>query len=510
MYQLMIIDDEPIVRSGIRSLIQWEDYRFEVCAEGLDGKDGLRKVLEFQPDLVLVDVKMPGMSGIELIQEARKQGFMGMFIILTGYSDFEFAKQAISLGVRAYLLKPIDEEELMTYLAEVLSELEAKKNRDDYFTKSELIARQEVMRRLLHPNNASEELKRDMKLYGLDFKEHCYCCAIVSMKNLEKSPVPTEETLHFLTRDMNHMESIMMEDAIVLLCRGITFVEVAIRINRNIERMEGRHMEIPYVFLGHNVIHWKDIQFSYESARFFWEHRFLYAKERVITIDMPESMEQITVERILEQLENFVDIGDMKGIENTMTELEQYARTRLLKESDIKVLVAHNLILLHNRLLLKYDHKKAEFPSLTQLREEIKNCNSIDSLILKAIKFCKSMSEIVEGSTSDNIAKRVLAYMEKNYDKDLKLENIAKAFNYNSAYLGKLFKKEMGEGFNNILDSIRIENAKKLLVEQDYKVYQVSEKVGFSNIDYFYNKFKKHVGVSPKEFQKRKPGLKKK
>ena len=509
MYQLMIIDDEPIVRCGIRSLIQWENYQFEVCAEGLDGKDGLRKVLEYQPDLVLVDVKMPGMSGIELIQEARKQGFNGKFIILTGYSDFEFAKQAISLGVRAYLLKPIDEEELMTNLSEILFELDAKKNRDAYFTKSELIARQEVMRRLLHPNNASEELKRDMKLYGLDFKEHCYCCAIVSMKILEKSPVPTEETIHFLTRDMNQMESIMMEDAMVLLCRGMTFAEVATRINQNIERMEARHMEIPYVFLGHNVIHWQDIQFSYESARFFWEHRFLYAKERVITIDMPESMEQITVERILEQLEKFVDIGDMKGIEDTMTELEQYARTRLLKESDIKVLVAHNLILLHNRLLLKYDHKKAEFPSLTQLREEIKNCNSIDSLISKAVNFCKAMSGIVEGSTSDNIAKRVLAYMEKNYDKDLKLENIAKAFNYNSAYLGKLFKKEMGEGFNNILDSIRIENAKKLLVEQDYKVYQVSEKVGFSNIDYFYNKFKKHVGVSPKEFQKRKPDVKK-
>jgi len=108
-------------------------------------------------------------------------------------------------------------------------------------------------------------------------------------------------------------------------------------------------------------------------------------------------------------------------------------------------------------------------------------------------------------STSDNIAKCVYAYMEKNFDKDLKLENIAKTFNYNSAYLGKLFKKEMGEGFNNILDSIRIENAKKLLMEQDLKVYQVSEKVGFTNIDYFYNKFKKHVGLSPKEFQKKKP-----
>ena len=113
MYQMMIIDDEPIVRSGLKELLSWEELGFEICAEGQDGKDGLQKVLEFQPDVVLVDLKMPGLSGIELIREAKKQGFEGTFIILTGYSDFEFAKTAVSLGVRAYLLKPIDEDELL-------------------------------------------------------------------------------------------------------------------------------------------------------------------------------------------------------------------------------------------------------------------------------------------------------------------------------------------------------------------------------------------------------------
>ena len=505
MYQLMIIDDEPIVRSGIKDLIPWEDYQFYVCAEGIDGKDGFKKVMKFNPDLVLVDVKMPGMSGIELIQEARKQGYEGKFIILTGYSDFEFAKQAVSLGVRAYLLKPIDEEELIINVEEVLAELEAKKSRDDYFTKSELIARQDVIRRLLLPNNGSEELKKDMKLYGLEFKYQFFCCAVISMKNTENSTIPSEECINALTKDMNQIDRILMDENMVLLCKAYSFLEAAKQFEQNIERMEAKHMEIPFVFLGHTVKQWQDIKFSYESARFFWEHRFLYSNKRVITIDLPESVGQITVDIILDQLGSYVDIGDVDGIEFTMGKLEQYARFSLLKESDIKLLVAQNLILLHSRLLSKYDQKKTEFPSLNQLREQIKSCNSIDDLIYEAVEFCKSMSEIVAGSTSDNIAKRVYAYMEKNYDKDLKLENIAKTFNYNSAYLGKLFKKEMGEGFNNILDSIRIENAKKLLLEQDFKVYQVSEKVGFSNIDYFYNKFKKYVGLSPKEFQKLKP-----
>ena len=116
------------------------------------------------------------------------------------------------------------------------------------------------------------------------------------------------------------------------------------------------------------------------------------------------------------------------------------------------------------------------------------------------------MSTIIGASSSDNVVRRMYAYMEKNYDKDLKLEMISKMFNYNSAYLGKIFKKEMGESFNNALDHIRISSAKRLLTDTSLKVYQVSERVGFSNIDYFYSKFKRYVGISPKEFKRQVEG----
>ena len=109
--------------------------------------------------------------------------------------------------------------------------------------------------------------------------------------------------------------------------------------------------------------------------------------------------------------------------------------------------------------------------------------------------------EIGTGGTG-NIIRRVYHYMEKNYAKDLKLEMIARNFNYNSAYLGKLFRKEMGESFNNSLDIIRITNAQRLLRETNLKVYQISEQVGYSSIDYFDIKFKKYVGKSPKEYRK--------
>lgn len=111
----MIIDDEKIVREGICDLIDWNAEGYRLVPGGKDGREGLAGILRYQPDLVLVDIKMPGLSGLELIQEAKKQGFLGHFIILIGYSEFEYAKKAISMGVEGYLLKPIDEDELLNY-----------------------------------------------------------------------------------------------------------------------------------------------------------------------------------------------------------------------------------------------------------------------------------------------------------------------------------------------------------------------------------------------------------
>ena len=135
MYKVMIIDDEAMIRWGIHDLLDWDEEGFLFCEDGKDGKDGFKKLMENHPDLVLVDIKMPGMSGIELIQAAREAGYEGYFIILTGYAEFEFAKSAIKLGVKEYLLKPIEEEELKGCVQRIREELNKKRRAGVSFCK---------------------------------------------------------------------------------------------------------------------------------------------------------------------------------------------------------------------------------------------------------------------------------------------------------------------------------------------------------------------------------------
>ncbi len=120
MYSVLIVDDEEIIREGIGSLIDWDALGFVICGEGIDGKDGLAKIMQYNPDLVLLDLRMPGLDGAQVINRARDRNFRGHFILMTGHTEIELAQAALPLGIHDYLVKPIDDEELLRIIGHFL------------------------------------------------------------------------------------------------------------------------------------------------------------------------------------------------------------------------------------------------------------------------------------------------------------------------------------------------------------------------------------------------------
>lgn len=505
MYRMMIIDDEAIVREGLKKLIRWEEYQFEICAEGIDGIDGLEKVLLYQPELVLVDIKMPGMSGLELIKHAKDKGFKGTFIILTGYSDFDFARTAITLGVREYLLKPIDEDELAKDLIKIAEELDEKNYYEQYIENNEQSAKHELLRRLLLCEEEKDILHKQIKACELNFKYPTFCVAILSKQEKEQNvfiEYPSEEKLALMLTETTDVERVFIEDKWVLISKGKTYHEFLQRLLVNNEKVEAIYKEKYFISIGHDVFHMEDIHYSYECARLLLEYQFTYQNQVSVSIRAFEESKGMVIDNLFENIYSQIEIGDLEGLTSSFHMIEEYCRLNLLKESEVKILLTHNLFQLKVFLENGYEQKQSEFPNYNDLMQAIRYTSNLVDLLNLSIEYCKKLSEVVADSSEDNVIMRVSVYVEKNYQKDLKLESIAKMFNYNSAYLGKLFKKEVGENFNNFLERIRIENAKKMLLDTDLKVYQVSERVGYSNIDYFYAKFKRYVGISPKEFKK--------
>jgi len=547
MYKVMIIDDETMVRWGLRDLLDWEAEGFFVCEDGKDGKDGLQKLLRQKPDLALVDIKMPGMSGIELIGAAREQGFSGHFIILTGYSEFEFAKSAISMGVREYLLKPIDEEELQNCVRKIRRELDEKEGERIYHSVNEGIAREELLRRILLGSGSREELEEQIERYQLSFQEGILCVALLadldglapgrqsppdrvsgsmsvsrgssdesrslpdgqsvqgfqagaeSGHRSEAEGLFREKAEAFLQDESLYFQKAWMDGCVAIVCGGLDYKSWAELLAARNERLKRRFGSGLLIGVGHNVNKWPDLCYSCEFARFMLEQKFLFGHYTVLSISTIEEQQKIVENPSVEQFVMLIEVGALEEIRECAEKFKTYCISCLMKEMDIKIQILYHLMLIRGKIEKKYGSLA---DSAAGLMEELNQAQELNRLVELYVQIMQDMCRQIGSDGADMVIKRMYYYMEKNYDQDLKLESFAKMFNYNSNYLGKIFRREIGDSFNNALDTIRIANAKRLLSQTDLKVYQISEQVGYRNIDYFYLKFKKYVGVSPKEYKK--------
>lgn len=502
MYKVMIIDDEEMIRWGIHDLLDWKGEGFAFCEDGKDGKDGLKKLLEYCPDLALVDIKMPGIGGLELIQKARESGYEGCFIILTGYAEFEFAKQAIRHGVKEYLLKPVEEEELARCVQRVREELDQKEGERVYHSANENIAREELLRRIVLQMETREDLEKKIKRYQISFGEQILCAAILTDRDLfahKEDGKFQEKVKRFLMDGELYNEKVVMDNQIVLVSFGMDYRTWADLLSKRNEWIRRRFGEDLLIAVGHNVNQWYDLCYSYEFAKFMLEQEFLFGRYDVLSISTIEQQQEEVECPQQEQLMLLIEVGDLDGIRESVEKYEVYCRKNLMKEMDIKIQIMYNLMMIRNNIEKKYGSLSGQ---IAELMERVNQSEKLETLMELYCKVLQDMCRQIGSDDAATVIKRMYYYMEKNYDQDLKVEGFARMFNYNSNYLGKIFRREMGDSFNNILDTIRIANAKRFLIETDMKVYQISEKVGYGNIDYFYLKFKKYVGISPKEYKK--------
>ena len=502
MYRVMIIDDEEMVRWGVRDLLDWEAEGFCLCEDGKDGRDGLRKLLECRPQLALVDIKMPGMSGIDLIREARNAGYEGHFIILTGYAEFEFAKSAITLGVSEYLLKPIDEDALVNCVRRIREKLTKEEGERHFHSANEGIAREELFRKILLQAEPREELEEKLARYRIAFGEESLCVAVLTdREQLQGNPEGrfSQKAGSFLQDDTLFDEKTDMDGQIAIICRNADYREWASRLEKRNERLRKKFGSGLLIAVGHNVTKWYDLCFSYEFARFLLEQDFLFGQYEVLSISTIEEQQKNAENPSTDQLIMLIEVGDLEGIAECVEKFGTFCIRMLMKEMDIKIQILYNLMVIRNADEAKYG---ALPDGIARLMEEINRVEKLEQLLALYGSILQDMCRQIGSDGAGTVIKRMYYYMEKNYSQDLKLESIAKMFNYNSNYLGKVFRKEIGDSFHNILDTIRITNAKRLLTETDLKVYQISEQVGYSNIDYFYLKFKKYVGISPKEYKR--------
>ena len=515
MYRVIIVDDEPIIRRGLRETIEWDSLGLEVAGEAADGAEALKLIEAIRPEILITDIRMPEMDGLDLIRRVRDMGFDVKITILSGYDDTDYLRTAIRLGVDNYLLKPIDNDELISNLKNAVSEIEKEAIVDLRIRQGSELLRSNTLRRLVTGNIRLDELKEKADFLGFSVRSEKYLCAVCAMGRqspshlLERlsqdwvreltSPIPGGERVAFLDGDGN----------LVLLAAFADVPESREAMHRALDalvaRAEREHGVALMIGAGRPVSRAEDIHLSYESALESLEYDVFMNNSGVIWYDgVPEaSLPPKAFERIDgEKMKALIRKGDQAGLKAWLGgEIDA-----LISEAAPPVSQVHNL-LMHLAVRMTDDFHEL-YGSMSANAEPI----NFDFARLFALRRFSDMRlwlfELCDGlfaanaqvlSRSSSLVGMAVAYVAEHYREGVSLKQVAADCHVNTSYLGQIFKKETGSAFTDYVNALRIREAQRLLNNPSLKVYEVAERVGFTDYHYFLKIFKKVTGTTPKD-----------
>ncbi len=522
MDTLFIADDESSIREGLKYIIDWESLGFHLCGEASNGEAALTQILALNPSLVMLDAKMPKMRGTEVIRLARESGYQGKCIILSGYSDFKYAQEAIKGGVSFYLTKPIDEEELSQTVMKIKDILSKEKQRSSYFAAYKSKAKRVILRELMTDTLSTPLSEEDCIHFRLETDSYQVVICEDFHTQAAAAPYTFAELLKVTNKDNNIFEHLEIDGKDIVLLKGSLGLN---RLTDFLERFDdmtlqpGSPLESMFLTYGRPVAAPSDIHLSYKDASALLDRRFFCSQEQhAMGFEMlPDissgagafsaqhetlHLNEDALRKYSERFVSYIQSYNRKLTAAALSELEE----SLLKVSDpisnIKLFLTDLYLQIKEAINRNYTSIEIPFAANSTVIEFIGSQN----YLYEIIRFLSEQFEIIMNATGnpsrDTILDDVLYYIDHNFRNNIKLESIAPLFGYNSAYLGKIFTKSVGESFNSYIDHKRIDHSKQLLLENKLKVYEIAEQVGYKNVDYFHKKFKKYVGISPAEFRK--------
>lgn len=512
MYKLFIADDEVAIREGIRCLLDWNAHGYHIVGDASNGKQAYQAILEKQPDMVLLDIRMPGMSGLDVIKNLRENNFNGKIIILSGYSDFSYAQQAIQYGVLYYLTKPIDKNRLKEIITAVKKQLDSDHTAQSTSAHYKKCAYHSIIKDIVKGTSDISALD----LSDLHINADSYQIVIYENFRCNNSDISYRfSDLLRVTNQNNHsFDAIPNGTHEIILLKGTfainKFREFVSRYETHSPMQKNSPLDSIFLAYGRIVTSLDEIPLSYKDATKLIERRFFCEQgQHTIGFDsLPNLQNHVSwicnsvlneyTNRLYDTLSAFQHHKSAETLHELQTKLYHTADSI----DTIKLFLTDLFLQLKERINRTYTNATVPFPSNTEIIHEI----STKHYLYEIIFFLTEQFELIISSTGNcsscSILEDIIYYIEHNYSQNLTLESIAPLFGYNSSYLGKLFHKKMGEGFNAYLERIRIEHSKKLLIQEDMKIYTIAEHVGYRNIDYFYQKFKKYVGQTPAEFRR--------
>ena len=543
MLKIFLAEDEVVVRETIKRMIPWEELGFELVGEAADGEMALPLLIRQQPDLLITDIKMPFMDGLTLARLAKKEIPGLKVVILSGYDDFNYAKQAIGIGVEDYLLKPITKNALIERLLEIRSRYEHEKTQKEYYEKFqremqayEKNSSRDFFEALVDGSMDMMEVYKRAEKLGLDIVAEAYNVLIFTMNCDEDFSGQRDEYSSWEAESLELLENFFAGHSSAMLFRSNIFsygvllkgqretIEENTRacvdeIRKILSRQDGRREW--FLAVGQSVERLSQIQKSYHTASRAFSQRYLY-DENILYYDEMETMEHPGGQAETEDnaylqkvdvnalnpaiLQKFLSNGLQEETENFVKDYF-YA----IGQEPMESLVFRNYVILNVRFSvisfikgLGCDTNEMESADTEEvLAESGKNMESAIAYAKKMISQAIEIRDQNSGNKNRSILKTAVDFIDSHYmDEEISLNTVANVANVSSNHFSALFSQNMGQTFIEYLTTLRMNKAKELLRCTGMRSSEIAGEIGYKDAHYFSYLFKKTQGMTPSDYRK--------
>ena len=543
MLKIFLAEDEVVVRETIKRMIPWEELGFELVGEAADGEMALPLLIRQQPDLLITDIKMPFMDGLTLARLAKKEIPGLKVVILSGYDDFNYAKQAIGIGVEDYLLKPITKNALIERLSEIRSRYEHEKTQKEYYEKFqremqayEKNSSRDFFEALVGGSMDMMEVYKRAEKLGLDIVAEAYNVLIFTMNCDEDFSGQRDEYSSWEAESLELLENFFAGHSSAMLFRSNIFsygvllkgqretIEENTRacvdeIRKILSRQNGRREW--FLAVGQSVERLSQIQKSYHTASRAFSQRYLY-DENILYYDEMETMEHPGGQAETEDnaylqkvdvnalnpaiLQKFLSNGLQEETENFVKDYF-YA----IGQEPMESLVFRNYVILNVRFSvisfikgLGCDTNEMESADTEEvLAESGKSMESAIAYAENVISRAITLRDQNSGNKNRSILKTAVDFIDSHYmEEDISLNTVANVANVSANHFSALFSQNMGQTFIEYLTTLRMNKAKELLRCTGMRSSEIAGEIGYKDAHYFSYLFKKTQGMTPSDYRK--------
>ena len=532
-HNILIVDDEQLIRQGLRARIEYLGIDVDEIFEAENGLMALRLQEEHPIDVVITDIRMPDMDGLELIQEMQKKNNQIKFVVLSGYAEFSYAETAIRLGVKAYLLKPVSNDDLkaafdkaykeMEQTASVRQEVQMKKRMD---REKQVYQQEKALNALFSSQEAGAVTREQLcKLCGYDEKmwaggaESVLYLAILHINKesfehqrfrpvdhelvrfmirniFEEIQAPCEKLLVNSLSDTRQMYGIFIGDdkkklrmeveRIYLRMRSVLEKKMGIYLTIGVSRcrsqLEGKETSEARQALKQRIIYGEANIYFYEDIRILGEQEF------------PVSQ--------LHLLEQYIEHNEIFKVNNLVQEIFSEELVKKYGSAYLRIMWIRIL----NLLLHHYERRgrnAAEIEKMLQnynLLDRIQSLQEIRQKIIELVMECLSTESVADANARSKI-QMAIGYIQEHFAENLTVNVLAEHYGMSPNYFSSMFKKEMSRSAVNYITELRINQARELLYHSELSVVDISKKVGYEDSQYFFRVFKKYLGMTPLQYR---------